>query len=124
MAEGRYGAVQPLEFPARPARVRLMENGHIYPSEYALRCEQRTDHPATHRALVDELRHRCPGEWPSLLGSVFAHREACMLAALRALDAALAEDKVTRPGLRRAMLAALAAISERGPEAVPPLDRS
>jgi hypothetical protein len=36
-----------------------------------------------------------------------------MLAALRALDAALAEPKVARAGLRREMLAALAAIAER-----------
>ena len=42
-----------------------------------------------------------------------------MLAALRALDRALAEKRVTKAGLRPAMLAALAAIAERGPEAVP-----
>ena len=42
-----------------------------------------------------------------------------MVAALRALDAALAEPKVTRQGLRRRMLAALALIAQRGPEAVP-----
>ncbi len=41
-----------------------------------------------------------------------------MIAAVRALDAALAEPKVTRSGLRRWMLAALAAIAERGPESV------
>lgn len=51
-------------------------------------------------------------------GTVFAHREASMIAAVRALDAALAEPKVTRSGLRRWMLAALAAIAERGPESV------
>ena len=96
-----------------------MDNGHIYPSEYALRFGRRTDHPATHKALVDELRRRYSADWPSLLGTVFAHREACMLAALRALDAALADPEVTRQGLRRRMLAALAAIAERGPEAIP-----
>ena len=42
-----------------------------------------------------------------------------MVAALRALDAAMAEPKVTRHGLRRRMLAALALIAQRGPEAVP-----
>lgn len=50
-----------------------------------------------------------------------------MLAALRALDKALAEPKLTRPGLRRQMLAALAAIAERGPaasQALLPCNRS
>jgi len=37
----------------------------------------------------------------------------------RALDAALAEPKLTRQGLRSRMLAALAAIAESGPEAFP-----
>ena len=97
-----------------------MDNGHVYPSEYALRFSRRTDHPATHRAVVDELRRRYPTDWPHLLGTLFAHREACMLAALRALDQALADQRVTRQGLRRTMMAALAAIAERGPEAVPP----
>ena len=96
-----------------------MDNGHLYPSEYALRFGERTDHPATHRALVDELRRRHSGDWPNLLGTIFAHREACMVAALRALDAALQEPKLTRQVLRRRMLAAFAAIAERGPEAVP-----
>jgi hypothetical protein len=50
--------------------------------------------------------------------TVLAHSEACMLAALRALDRALGRPKVTRAGLRREMLAALAAIAERGPEAI------
>lgn len=95
-------------------------NGHIYPSEYAFRFGQRTDHPGTHRALVDELRRRHSMEWPALLGTVFAHREACMLAALRALDAALGEPKLTAKSLRRVMLAAFAAIAERGPEAIRP----
>jgi len=62
---------------------------------------------------------RFPTEWPYLLGVLFAHREACMLAALRALDRALGKPKVTRAGLRREMLAALAAIAERGPGAIP-----
>jgi hypothetical protein len=65
-----------------------MGNGHIYPSEYALRFDNRADHPATHKAVVDELRRPCPGDWPTLLGTLFAHREACMVAAVRALDAA------------------------------------
>ena len=43
-----------------------------------------------------------------------------MVAGLRALDTALAEPKVTRQGLRRRMLAALAAIAARGPETIPP----
>lgn len=97
-----------------------MENGHVYPSDYALRFSWRTDHPATHHAIVDELRQRYPTDWPSLLGTIFAHREACMLAALRALDTTLSKPKVTRAGLRREMLAALAAIAERGPESVQP----
>ncbi len=96
-----------------------MENGHICPSEYALRFGSRTDHPATHAALVDELQRRYCVDWPDLLSTVFVHREACMVAAVRALDAALAESKVTRQGLRRKMLAAFAAIAERGPEAIP-----
>jgi len=95
-----------------------MDNGHVYPSDFALRFERRRGHPATHRAVADELRQRYPTDWPSLLGTLFAHREACMLAALRALNAALGEPKLTRQGLRRRMLAALAAIAERGPEAV------
>ena len=95
-----------------------MENGHVYPSEYAFRFGQRTVHPATHHALVEELRRRHSGDWPNLLSTVFSHREACMVAALRALDAALQEPKLTRQGLRRQMLAAFAAIVERGPESV------
>ena len=42
-----------------------------------------------------------------------------MVAVLRALDAALAEPKVTRQGLHRQMLAVLAAIAQWGPEAIP-----
>ena len=95
-----------------------MDNGHVYPSDYALKFSKRTDHPATWHAVVDQLRQRFPTEWPYLLGVLFAHREACMLAALRALDRALGKPKVTRAGLRREMLAALAAIAERGPESV------
>ncbi len=82
-----------------------MDNGHIYPSDYAFRFGSQEPNPnGTHKALVDELRERCPGEWPILLTSAFAHREACMLAVLRALDAALAEAKSTRQGLQRRML--------------------
>jgi hypothetical protein len=55
-----------------------------------------------------------------LVGTLYIHREACMLTALRALDRGLAEPKVNRAGLRWQMLASLAAIAERGPEAVPP----
>jgi hypothetical protein len=95
-----------------------MDNGHVYPSDYALRFSQRTDHPATWHAVVDELREKNAFDWPRLIGTVFAHREACMIAALRALDRALGRPKVTRAGLRREMLAALAAIAERGPEAI------
>jgi len=95
-----------------------MENGHVYPADYVLRFSRRIDHPGTHHALVDQLRQRFPAEWPYLLGVLFAHREACMLAALRVLDRALGRPKVTRAGLRREMLAALAAIAERGPESV------
>ena len=40
-----------------------------------------------------------------------------MLAALRALETALAEPKPARQGLRRQMVASCAAIAERGPEA-------
>ena len=86
-----------------------MENGHVYPSDYAFRFGERINHPATHRALVDELQRRFPTEWPYLLGVLFAHREASMLAALRVLDRALGRPKVTRAGLRREMVAALAA---------------
>jgi len=56
--------------------------------------------------------------WPTVWGTLWAHREACMLAALQALDAALDGPNVTKQGLRRRMVAALAAIAERGPEAV------
>ena len=97
-----------------------MENGHVYPSDYAFRFGERINHPATHKAVVDELQRHCSLSWPNLLSTVFAHREACMLAALRALNVALAEPKVTRRGLRRKMLATFAAIAERGPEAVRP----
>ena len=62
-----------------------MDNDHVYLSEYAFRFGQREDHPATHHAIVDELKGR-HADWPALLGTIFAHREACMLAALRALD--------------------------------------
>jgi hypothetical protein len=95
-----------------------VDNGRVYAPDYAFRFAWREDHPATWKAVVDELRRRHPSDWPSLIGTVFAHREACMLAALRALDRALAEPKATRPGLRRQVLAAVAAIAERGPEAI------
>jgi hypothetical protein len=95
-----------------------MDNGHVYPSDDAFRVGSQDPNPdGSHKALVDELRRRRSGEWPTLLGTVFAHREACMLAALRALDRVLNGPKLTRAGLRREMLAALAAIAERGPEA-------
>ena len=96
-----------------------MENGHSYQSEYALRFGERADHPATQRDVVDELRRRYATDWHSLWSSVYSHHEACMVAALRALDAALREPKVTRHGLRCRVVAALAAIAERRPEAVP-----
>ena len=80
---------------------------------------ERPDHPATQHEVVDDLRRRYAGDWPNIWSTIFAHREACMVAALRALDAAMAEPKVTRQGLRRGMLAALEAIASRGPEAIP-----
>lgn len=73
----------------------------------------------TQHEVVDELRRRYASDWPSIWGTIWSHREACMVATLRALDAALAEPKVTRQGLRRKMLAELEAIAARGPEAVP-----
>ena len=42
-----------------------------------------------------------------------------MVAALRALDTALAEPKLTRLELRRRMVEALTAVTDGGPEAVP-----
>ena len=96
-----------------------MENGHNYPSEYAWHFGERTDHPANQREVVDELRRCHASDWPSIWGTIWAHRETCMVAALRALDGALAEPNVTRQGLRRKMLAALEAIAVRGPEAIP-----
>ena len=96
-----------------------MENGHHYPAEYAWHFGERTDHPATQREVVDELRRRYASDWPTIWGTIWSHREACMVAVLRALDAAMAEPKVTRQGLRRQMLAVLAAIAQRGPEAIP-----
>ena len=95
-----------------------MQNGHHYPSEYAWHFGECTDHPATQHDVVDDLRRRYAGDWPNIWSTIFAHREACMVAALRALDAAMAEPMVTRHGLRRRMLAALEAIAERGPEAI------
>ncbi len=94
-----------------------MQNGHHYPSEYAWHFGERTDHPATQHEVVDDLRRRYAGDWPNIWSTIFAHREACMMAALRALDGALAEPKVTRQGLRRKLLAGLEAIAARGPEA-------
>ena len=47
-----------------------MDNGHVYPSEYAFRFGQRGDHPATHHAVVDELKRRY-ADWPALLGTLF-----------------------------------------------------
>jgi len=120
LAGGRSGCHDGLGASRSAGHSGRMDNGHVYPSEYALRFSRRTGHPATYHAVVDELRRRFPTEWPYLLGMLFAHREACMVAALRALDRALGKPKVTRAGLRREMLAALAAITERGPEAVPP----
>ena len=96
-----------------------MENGHHYPSEYAWHFGERTDHAATQHEVVDDLRRRYASDWPNIWSTIVAHREACMVAALRALDAALAEPRVTRQGLRRRMLAALAAVAARGLEAIP-----
>lgn len=98
-------------FPASKPTLSAMNNGHICPSEYALQLDQHTDHLAMHRAIGDEFRCRYPGDWPTPLVAIFAHREACIVAALRALDAAPAEPKATRQGLRRQMLAAFAAIA-------------
>ncbi len=94
-------------------------NGHNYPSEYAWHFGERTDHPVTQHEVVDELRRCYPSDWPTIWGTLWSHREACMVAALRAFDAALAEPKVTKRGLRQGMLAAFAAIAARGPEAIP-----
>ena len=96
-----------------------MDNGHHYPSEYTWHFGERVDHPATQHQVVGELQRCYAGDWPTIWGTIWAHREACMLAALRALDGALAEPKVTRQGLRRKMIAALEAIAARGPEAIP-----
>ncbi len=96
-----------------------MENGHSYPSEYSWHFGERTDHPATQHEVVDELRRRYATAWPTIWGTLWSHREACLVACLRALDAALAEPKATRQGIRRQMLAALAAIAAHGPEAIP-----
>ena len=94
---------------------------------------QRADTTATNRrsiaagycrnGFVDELRRRYATDWPTIWGTVWSHREACMIAALRALDAALSEPKATRQGIRRQILAAFAAIAAHGPEAVPPRTR-
>jgi len=40
------------------------------------RLHARQNHRAVHWAVVDELRRRYPTDWPSLLGTRFAHREA------------------------------------------------
>ncbi len=77
-------------------RLCAMENGHSYPSEYAWHFGKRTDHPATQHDVVDELRRRYASDWPSIWGTIWSYREACMVAVLRALDAALAEPTVTR----------------------------
>ena len=96
-----------------------MENGHQYPSEYAWHFGERTKHPVTQHQVVDDIRQRYASDWPTIWGIIWAHREACMVTAVRAVDAALAEPKVTRRGLRQRILAACAAIATRGPEAVP-----
>ena len=96
-----------------------MDNGHHYPPEYAWHFGKHLDHPATQHQVVDELQRCYASDWPAIWGTIWAHREACMVAALRALDGALAEPQVTRQGLRRKMLAALEAIATRGPEAIP-----
>jgi hypothetical protein len=87
-------------------------------SDYLKHFIKRTDSPHTQRAVVAWLQGHYPSDWPSTWGTVVAHREACMLTALQALDAALADPKITRGQLRRRMLEACAAIAERGPEAV------
>ncbi len=108
-----------LALERRGATISAMENGHSYPSEYAWHFGKRTDHSATQHEVVDELRRRYPSDWPSIWGTIWSHREACMVAALRALESALAEPKVTKQGLRQRMLAAFAAVVARGPEAIP-----
>ena len=97
----------------------VVENGHSYPPESAWLFGEQPDHPATQHEVVDELRRRYATDWPTIWGIVWSHREACLVACLRALDAALSEPKATRQGIRRRMLAALAAIAARGPEAIP-----
>ena len=113
-------ATIPLAIALGGARLCAMENGHSYPSQCAWRFGKRTNPPATQHEVVDELRRRYASDWPTIWGTIWSHREACMVAVLRALDAALAEPKVTRQGLRRSLLAALAAIAARGPETIPP----
>lgn len=91
------------------------------PSRYALTFgQQRENTRATSQAVIEELKERYPLQWPHLIGVLLFHREACMLAALRALEAAFDDPKMTRVGLRRKMVAVLAAIAERGPEALMP----
>jgi hypothetical protein len=58
-----------------------MDNGQHYPSEYAWHFGERTDHPATQHEVVDELRRRFASDWPNIWSTIFAHREACMVAA-------------------------------------------
>ena len=72
--------------------------------EYAWHFGERTDHPATQHEVVDDLQRRYAGDWANIWSTIFAHREACMVAALRALDRALAEPKVTRQGDRNTPL--------------------
>ena len=53
-----------------------MDNGHIYPSEYALHLNELADYPVTQEAVVDELRRCYPSDWPRLWGTIWSHREA------------------------------------------------
>ena len=67
----------------------------------------RPDHPVTQAFVIEQLQNRYAVEWPALHGLVWSHREACMAAALRALDHALSDPMATRRSVRRQMLAAL-----------------
>ena len=59
-------ATFPLALQRRGATITYMENGHSYPSEYAWNFGERSYHPATQRAVVDELRRPYGSDWPAI----------------------------------------------------------
>jgi hypothetical protein len=76
-------------------------------------------HLLTRAAFVEDLQHHAPTGWPAILGSAYAHIEACLQAAYAELEHLLALPEMHRTRLKREMKQVLRLIAEEGPEGSP-----